>query len=269
LRINHSIPSTPGAISGSTTGLCSLYGKQYTIAAVTNALNYTWRTNIVNTTLQAGNPYTTSAFAFYGVFVSGQLYVKANNGCGSSAERSLTVYAKPDVPSTILGPVTLCDGQTGNIYTAAGVNFATSYGWTVPSGSLITSGQGTTTMTMTAGPNAITGNVRVRAQNTCANSAYFSKSITINNCPRLSSREKEDIYMQPNPFSSDATVYLPSFNGAAKIIIYNILGKVQQQINVEEGATALKLEKGNMNSGIYILKFNAEDNEQSIRFVIE
>ncbi|MEP7265068.1 MAG: hypothetical protein ABI772_11250, partial [Bacteroidota bacterium] len=138
LRINHIAPSTPGAISGLKIGLCNQSNVPYTINAVTNAKNYTWRSTIAGVRFNGNyGPYTTtytSVNITYTTFTTGQIFVKANNGCGSSAERSLTVNAKPAVPAIINGPVSVCDAQLGVAYSTSAVANTTTYNWTVPSG---------------------------------------------------------------------------------------------------------------------------------------
>jgi PKD-like domain/Secretion system C-terminal sorting domain len=273
LRINHSAPSTPGAISGFINGLCLQNNKTYSIAAVTNAISYTWRTNIVGATINgSSSPVTTSLLSVslnFASFVSGQIYVKANNGCGSSTERSLTVYARPDIPISITGPVSVCDSQPGVAYSTAAVANASSYNWTIPSGATFASGQGTTAINVNFGATPATGNVRVRAQNSCANSSYRTLSVTINNCPRLGEIDDDQIFISPNPFTNEATLYIPdALKTTSDIIIYNVLGKAVRRISGEQ-KTQILISKQELNSGIYILRFIADDGEHILRFMIQ
>ena len=86
-------------------------------------------TGIYNVGLWSATPVTTnnSIAANFGSFVSGQIYVKENNSCGSSAERSLTVYARAPAPTSITGPVSVCDGDSNVNYSTIAVANASIY----------------------------------------------------------------------------------------------------------------------------------------------
>ncbi len=82
-------------------------------------------------------------------------------------------------PSSITGPVLLCTGSTGNVYTTPVVG-ATSWTWTVPAAvGTITAGQGTNTITVTAAASVGSGAISVIATNACGPSPATS-SATIN-----------------------------------------------------------------------------------------
>jgi hypothetical protein len=61
---------------------------------------------------------------------------------------------------------------------------ATSYTWSVPAGSTITSGQGTPSVTVTFG--SATGNVSVTADNICGSSTAENLAVTVNAAPVVS-----------------------------------------------------------------------------------
>ncbi|MCX6285996.1 MAG: hypothetical protein NTY96_02645 [Bacteroidetes bacterium] len=70
-------------------------------------------------------------------------------------------------PGTISGPSTLCLGTSDNMFTVAPVSGATAYAWTFPAGFTITQGGDKDTVVVTAGPNAVSGTLTVRAVNVC------------------------------------------------------------------------------------------------------
>ena len=257
LQINRNAPSTPGTIAGSTTGMCLQYNKNYSINAVSNALSYTWRTNIAGATINFSSlPITTNSLSVsvtFGSFVSGQIYVKANNNCGSSTERALTVYARPAVPASITGPVTVCDGDSNVSYSTALITNASAYNWTTLSGSTITSGQGTNSIKIKFGSAPLTGNVRVRSQNVCASSAYLTKSVTVNNCPRLMNGDANlTLKIQPNPFTNLTTIILPDEIDLAEctLVISDMFGRTIKTIP-EPHEYLIIFERGAITSGIY------------------
>jgi hypothetical protein len=102
--------------------------------------------------------------------------ITASNACGSTAHiMNIEVIGIPDTPSVISGPSAPTINTTVNysILAAAG---ASSYTWTVPVGWTINSGQGTTTINITAGTNA--GNITVTATNSCGTSFPATKAVT-------------------------------------------------------------------------------------------
>lgn len=279
LRINKTNPSTPGTISGLNVGLCNLSGIIYSVNTVSNATSYTWRTNIAGATINgSASPVTITsptATINFGIFTTGQIYVKANNGCGSSAERSLTVNAKPAVPSSITGPTALCTNQTGINYTTVAVNNASSYNWIVPSGCTINSGQGTTAMIMTARSTPATGTVRVRSQNSCANSAYLSKSVTVSSCPRLKGESVDQLSIEAYPNPVNAILYISLETEKSDNLLMTITDLEGRTIKswtsyINTGKTTLETDVHELSSGIYLLNiFNSANKKQTLRIAVE
>ncbi len=273
LKINNNSPSIQGLISGQKIGLCNQNNIIYNINPVNIALNYTWRTDIANATINgsiAPVSTTNSITADFGTFVSGQIFVKANNNCGSSAERNLTINAKPAVPSIINGQSSVCDGDTGLFSTIAVTN-ASAYNWTTLSGSSIINGQGTISARIKFGSVATSGVVRVRSQNSCASSAYLTKTVTVNLCPRMMEETKNDqLTIYPNPFSATTTLVIPEETDLnnSQIIVYDVFGKEIKTINPEY--YSIQIEKGNLSQGIYIVKLISDERTSgSVKMIVE
>ncbi len=85
-------------------------------------------------------------------------------------------------PGAITGSATICANGSGN-YSIASLVGATSYTWTVPVGSTINSGQGTTAINITAGSTA--GNISVTATFPCGTSSPTTLSLSINASPAV------------------------------------------------------------------------------------
>jgi hypothetical protein len=85
----------------------------------------------------------------------------------------------PATPGAISGPVNVCQGQCGYVYTIAPVTGATSYTWTVPVGASITAGQGTTSITVCYSPTALYGFVTVAGIGSCGNGPAASLTINV------------------------------------------------------------------------------------------
>jgi uncharacterized protein (TIGR02145 family) len=86
-----------------------------------------------------------------------------------------------ETTGTISGDTSLAANATGKIYSIAAVNNADNYTWTVPAGASITSGQGTTSITVNFGGQG--GNVSVTASNTsCGASQAQSLEVDVFTC---------------------------------------------------------------------------------------
>lgn len=183
LTVN-TIPAAPASVSGSAIACSSSPGNTYSIPAVSGATVYTW-TVPTGSTITSGQG-TTSITVTFGS-TSGNISVTAGNGCGTSSATLLPVTlnsAAPATPGAINGPTNVCQSSTGNAFSIAAVTGATSYVWTVPAGVTITSGQGTTYITVDAGSTG--GTISVVATSTCGTSGSSTFTLTVDPLPTLS-----------------------------------------------------------------------------------
>jgi hypothetical protein len=84
----------------------------------------------------------------------------------------------PNQPTAILGNNDLCSG-TSNTYSVVPVNGATSYIWSLPTGWTGTS----TTNSISALTNTISGNITVKIQNSCGSSVAQTLSVSVKAIP--------------------------------------------------------------------------------------
>jgi len=181
-----STPTQPETILGDTT-VCQSSSQTYSISSVSGATSYTW-------TLPSGwigTSATTSITATAGS-LGGTISVTANNSCGSSTPRTLSVSVTPTPtqPETILGDTTVCQSSS-QTYSISSVSGATSYTWTLPSG--WTGSSATTSITATAGSSG--GIISVTANNSCESSTPRTLSVSVTPTPT-----------QPETISGDTTV---------------------------------------------------------------
>ncbi|NTW31104.1 MAG: DUF2341 domain-containing protein [Bacteroidetes bacterium] len=87
----------------------------------------------------------------------------------------------PVAPGSITGSTNVCSGLSGVSYSVLPVLEATSYTWVVPLVSSVTSGQGSSAITVSFGSNS--GNICVTASNSCGTSLPSCMSVTINATP--------------------------------------------------------------------------------------
>ncbi len=176
LSITDCIPLQPGIISGNNFPSCNQTGVVYTIPSLEGATNYHW-------TVPAGAAITngqgtTGITVNFGT-ASGNVSVGGESGCGIGPRRDLAVsIGIPAQPGNITGDPFVECGKTGVVYSILPVSGAISYTWTVPVNATIGSGQGSNSITVNFGSNS--GNVSVRAENSCGNSAYRTLAVSVN-----------------------------------------------------------------------------------------
>lgn len=128
---------------------------------------------------------TVPASAVKGTYY-GNLRVKNSiSGCYSVAYQfSVTVSALPGAAGTISGPVSVCQGSEGNVFTIAAVTGAGGYMWTLPSGASITSGDNTPSVTISFSETAVAGSIKVKATGVCGDGAESPAfSLTVSDRP--------------------------------------------------------------------------------------
>ncbi|MBB6609733.1 DUF3494 domain-containing protein [Pontibacter sp. Tf4] len=167
VQVTNTPPPAPTAIKG-TPYSCATTTATYTIDAVAGATGYVWSVPAGWTIVSGQN--TTSITVKVGIG-AGTISVKAKGACGDGPAQTLTVQPQtniPAAPAAINGPSEVCKSQAGLIYSVVPVTGVSTYTWSVPTGWTIVSGQGTATITVTAG--ATNGNITVTATNDCGTS---------------------------------------------------------------------------------------------------
>ncbi len=112
--------------------------------------------------------------------------VAKNNITGAISERAVAVNGTVSsgggglgAVGSISGQTNICGNPTSIIYTIPAVTGATTYTWTIPSGAVITGGQGTTSITVSYPGGSTNGNVAVFAGNGSCQTAPTSLAITV------------------------------------------------------------------------------------------
>jgi uncharacterized repeat protein (TIGR03803 family) len=103
------------------------------------------------------------------------------NSCSNTASQTITVNPFPAAAGAITGLSTVCQGQLAVTYTLPVNPDATSFVWTLPSGSTGTSS--TNSITADYGSLAVSGNITVKGTNSCGDGALSSLAIIVNQKP--------------------------------------------------------------------------------------
>jgi hypothetical protein len=277
-------PSTPGTILGQVNTLCGVTSVTYSFnTAVAGAVSYTWRTNIAGallngqaTAVTVNAPDQTVVLTFPANWTgTGNIYVKANNGCGSSAEKTVALTSRPAAPAAIIGSTTQCKGATNQAYSIAAVVGATSYTWTMPTGVTLVSGQGTTNVVVNFNTVIANRTLKVVANNACGASSAKTLVVAVAACPAvregsLTSLSNVEIY--PNPSKGLLSVNFNSSNSDNYMLtVSDLSGRVLRMIPVSavEGENKVNLELTDVSTGVYILTLKGNSDISQTRVVIE
>lgn len=169
--------------------ICAGNNTSFSVTATGTALTYQWQVNTGTgwNNITNGGVYSNATTATINLTnvpagYNGYQYrcIVTSEGCNTTSNgATLTVNTIPAQPSAITGPNPACSGQILN-YTVTNVT-GTSYAWTVPSGWNVTAGQGSNTITVTAG--ATGGNITVTPSNSCGTGTARTLAVTTSAVP--------------------------------------------------------------------------------------
>ncbi|NTV83521.1 MAG: T9SS type A sorting domain-containing protein [Bacteroidales bacterium] len=86
-------------------------------------------------------------------------------------------------PGTISGNNSVCQGQTGEVYSVEPLANVTGYSWTVPQGAVIMNGENTNVITVNYSNQAVSGLISVYGFNPCGNGPTSQLAVTVNLLP--------------------------------------------------------------------------------------
>jgi hypothetical protein len=176
-------PNAPVEVFGDSLICVNATNIVYSINPVSGATGYTW-TVPPGANITSGQN-STSIVVDFGT-QSGAITVTADDSCGSSPASTLVINIQSalSAPAAISGPASLCEKETLVIYSADTVSGSNSYNWTVPAGSTIISGQGSSSIAVNFGSTS--GNITVEAVNSCGSSPPATFPVTLNPLPNVS-----------------------------------------------------------------------------------
>jgi len=173
-------PVSAGTITPEITNVCEAGTYNFSVAAAPPAgVTYTWSVP-ADWSINSGQE-TASINVTVGQ-TSGTVSMTPSNLCGPGPASSLplTVDLLPAAAGVITGDNDICEASV-QTYSISAVTGATNYLWTVPGDWTINSGQGTTSIEITAGLTS--GTVQVTPQNSCGNGPASTLSVTVNPLP--------------------------------------------------------------------------------------
>ena len=138
---------------------------------VTAILHLTVRQKYYNiiASVCAGTDYTNFGFNFADLppgIIYDTLFLTGSSGCDSIICLQLTVNPTFQLPNVISGNTSPCQG-TVETYSLQGASGLTNYLWNAPNGCIVMSGEGTPSISLFIGNNAIEGDLDLLGNNGC------------------------------------------------------------------------------------------------------
>jgi hypothetical protein len=205
--------------------LCPNSSKQFNSSGSANATSYTWTYPAdwtgPTTTTTGSNTFTIGE-------ISGNVTVKANNSCGSSAVYSEYVNAvgPPPTVSNISGPTVVCYDSTYT-YSVAQSAQIVSYYWSIPSGWTALSSILQHQVTIKPGPNG--GVIQAKGSNgACSAGPYQSLSVNVQCAPVNTSIDElteTGTFILPNPSTGILHISSP-YQSYKNLAVYSLTGSL-------------------------------------------
>jgi hypothetical protein len=208
--------------------------------------------------------------------------VTDTNGCTGTVNLIVAngTVGAPAKPDSILGPSTVVKQQSNLVYSVRTPNASYAYAWTVPTGVVITAGQNTKSTTINWGSTS--GNITVKASNSCGTSPGALVKITattsltggstgmmqVNN---ENTGMNTEIELMPNPVTSVATIRMfaeNNYNCTVEIVDEEGKMHLKQQSAVIKGTNYLKLDVSSFTPGIYFISLIGNgDNPETVKMI--
>ena len=163
-----SIPNKPVITVGGSTTICQ--GNTVTLSAPTS-FGYLWSNGATSQSITVSTA---------GTF---DVRVKNSNGCSSDTSNAITVTVSniPSNAGTITGTSLVLQGQKAVSFTVPLIANATSYIWTIPTG---TKGNSSTnSITIDIDSSAVSNNISVKGTSSCGDGINSTFAITVNPIP--------------------------------------------------------------------------------------
>ncbi len=269
--------TTPASIAGPTNGLCT-QTILYSCPADAGA-TFAW-TVPPTATINSGQG-TNAVSVTFGTFTTGAVCVTANNGCGVSPSKCITVKGGPKTPGAITAiPGSWCANTSGvefSVDVAPLSGGAYTLSWQQPNASVATyvlGGGNSTSLIL----NWITGSgpVNVTASNACGNCTRMS---TQGNSCREEGEENVQLAVNslqlsayPNPVHDILNIkFYSEMDETTFIQLLDVAGKVvmTQTINTIAGDNNTFLDVSKLAKGIYLLNIKSENITGNKKVVIE
>ncbi len=218
------LPVTPGLIIGQDS-VCQSSSAIFSVEEVTLADTYFWSVPVETTITNGQN--TKSITVTWGQN-AGDISVVAGNICGTSDPqyKHVEVNVLPNPAGEIVGKDTVCLNHADFVYSIPAIPGVTSYVWELSGGAYITSGEGTDSVHVNFGPDAISGQISVRGMNSCGVGTGSLKYINVKTCAgSLENEMNSAVQVYPNPADNVLNVMICGMEKRLEISLLSVDGK--------------------------------------------
>lgn len=176
-----SLPFSDHPVIGPMTVCQGAASVNYSIAALKYANSYQW-------SVPPGCTGSSSANAISVTFSTsanpGNVTVHGINNCGAGNQVVLPVMVNPlpGDPGVITGPLSVCQGETGVVFSVLPIPHAENYTWELPNGFSI-NGTPSSTVNCNITSSAVSGDIRVTGVNTCGQGVTSTIPVNVNPLP--------------------------------------------------------------------------------------
>jgi len=180
-----STPSTGGSapvadfIANSAT-ICAGQCVNFTDLSTNTPTSWSWTFTGASTTSSSIQNPINICYPTTGTFNVSLTATNANGTDTVTKTNYITVISSSSAPGNIIGSDTVCSGQSNISFSITPVGGAISYSWIVPAGTVLVSGQGTTSITVNFANNG--GNICVSAVNACGSSSQSCFFVYVDPC---------------------------------------------------------------------------------------
>lgn len=243
LVTTETVPAAPALINGNDT-VCEGSTQTYFTDPVRGATGYAW--DLTFGTAFGFDSTAITVTALHSGYPDDFITVSAYNNCGNSDMVSLPVKVNllPYQPNKIFGSNLICR-SSNQTYFIDPVPGATSYTWIIPTGWIGNSN--TSSINLNVGNE--TGNISVRANNSCGSGAFLSLPILFDTIPAKPGTINGNAYVaagEKHGYSVDVTSRPPGYN-------WSLSGGG----NLTAGQSPHKIEIDWQTPGTYVLSVNA------------
>lgn len=213
-EITINIQALPIVEAGTNGATCYIPGEpiapfSITGSSVANASSSSWTTSgIKSGKFNLGNPVIFESYSDNCVTETLTLTANGIGACSAisvSDAITLAVNCTPPSLGIVNGLQTVCQGPNVVTYQVTPNSNVQTYNWQVPNGATIVSGQGTNSIDVNFGKNAVTGTISVNGSNGCGTGISSTKLVTVNQRPTAAAVTGQQIVCAGTVYSYTAS----------------------------------------------------------------
>ncbi|MDP1621242.1 MAG: T9SS type A sorting domain-containing protein [Bacteroidales bacterium] len=262
-------PSMPGTIIGPST-VCTGTTVSFNVPPVAGVTN-TW-TVPPDATITTGQG--TNAITVLWGSSAGFVSVVAQIGACTSLPVSMGVNPEtiPGAALAISGSDTVCQGMGGYQYSIPLISNASSYTWSLPTGAIISSGQGTNAIQVDFGGSAISGDITAAGNNMCGTGVESSTQLTVMVCTGFNENNLlSQIRIYPNPVHGLLNISIEGKEKQLRAQVTDVSGRIMYNGLFDNlpAVCTRQIDVSGFAKGVYLIKFSNDSRIFTGKFTVD